>query len=112
MFDLLVIALLCLLYAKGTRAIVAYRDRERRWRDADAQQRERTVRDECAWRVIGRVVGAAGLGIGGFTFASPALAAMWAVVGWRLLRPIKNEMREACSYRSTGSRDEPPPYSW
>lgn len=28
MFDLLVIALLCLIYAKGTRAIVAYRDRE------------------------------------------------------------------------------------
>jgi hypothetical protein len=106
MFDVLVIALLCLVYAKGKRAVVAYRDREQRWREADAHGRERIVREQCAFRVIGRVIGAAGLGIGAFIVASPALATMWAIVGLRLLMPIKQEMRDACSYRSTGAPDE------
>lgn len=52
MFDLLVIAVLCLVYAKGTRALF---DREQKWRDADAQKRERIVREECVLRVLGRV---------------------------------------------------------
>jgi hypothetical protein len=108
MFELLVIAVLCLVYAKGTRALF---DRERKWRDADARQRERIVREECALRVLGRVIGATGLGIGAFIVASPALATMWAIIGWRLLVPIKQETRDACSYRSTGASDELP-YQW
>jgi hypothetical protein len=111
MFDLFVIALLCLIYAKGTRTLLAYQDREQRWRGADANKRERIVREECAWRVLGRLVGAAGLAIGAFTVASAGLAVMWALVAWRLLKPIKSEMTEACGYRSTGSDDEAP-YSW
>jgi hypothetical protein len=85
--------------------------RKQQWRNADAPTRERIVRDECAWRVIGRVVGAGGLAIGAFIVASPGLAAMWAVVAWRLIKPIKEELRDASSYRSTGAGDEPP-YSW
>lgn len=111
MFELFVIALLCLFYAKGARAIVAYRDRNQKWREADAQQRARLVREECAWRIIGRLVGAGGLVIGALAVASPGLAVMWALVAWRVVKPIKAEMREACSYRSTGASDEPP-YSW
>jgi len=111
MFDLLVIALLCLFYAKGKRAIIAYENREQRWRDADAPKRERIVRQECAWRVFGRLVGAAGLAIGVFTVASAGQAVLWALITVRVVRPIRSEMREACGYRSTGSDDEPP-YSW
>jgi hypothetical protein len=109
--DLLVIVLLCVIYAKATRAVAAYQDRGQRWREADADQRERIVHEECAWRVIGRFVAAGGLAIGAFTVASAGLAVMWALVAWRIVKNIKTEMREACSYRSTGSRDEPP-YSW
>jgi hypothetical protein len=108
MFDLLVIALLCLLYAKGKRAIVTHGQREQRWRDADADQRERIVKEECVWRVIGRAVGAAGLGIAAFALASPGLTVMWALTAWRVVKPIKLEMRDACAYRSIGTRDEPP----
>ena len=110
MFALLVIAL-CLVYAKGMRALLAYRDRKLRWREADANKRERIVREECAWRVVGRVLGAGGLAIGACTVSSAGLAAMWALVAWRVIRPIKTEIRDACSYHSTGSDDEAP-YSW
>lgn len=111
MVDLLVIAFFCLLYAECKRAIAASRDREQRWLHADAGQREHIVRQECAWRVIGRLAAAGGLAIGIVTFASAGLAVMWALVAWRLVKPIKAEMREACSYRSTGSDGEAP-YSW
>ncbi len=111
MFDLFVLALLCLACAKGRRALLAYRHRKQEWRRADAEQRQKTVREECAWRVIGRLVGAGGLAIAAFTVASPGLAVMWALVALRVIKPIKAEMREACSYRSTGASDEPP-YSW
>jgi hypothetical protein len=111
MFELLAIAVSCLVYVKGTRALVAYRDREQRWREADANKRKRIVREECALRVIGRVLGAGGLAIGACTVGSAGLAAMWALVAWRVVKPIKAEMREACSYRSTGSIDEAP-YPW
>jgi hypothetical protein len=111
MIDLLVMALLCLIYRKGARAIAAYHNRAQIWRDADAKQRERAVRDECAWRVIGRVLVAGGLAIGACTVGSTGLAAMWALVAWRVVKPIKADMREACSYRSTGESDEAP-YSW
>ena len=66
------------------------------------------MRDECAWRVIGRLVGVGGLAVGAFTVASPALAAMWALVALRLLKPVKEELRQASSYRSTGTSDERP----
>jgi len=111
MFDLFVIAFFCFVYAKGKRAIVAYQDREQKWEDADAEQRERMVREECAWRIVGRLASAGGLAIGAFTVASPGLAVIWALVAWRVIRPIKAEMRDACGYRSTGSDDEAP-YSW
>lgn len=107
MFDLLVIALLCLLVVKGKRAIVAYEHRAQRWRDADAGERERIVREECAWRVIGRSVGATGIGIAAFCVASPGLALMCALVAWRVVKPIRAELRDACSYHSTGAGDEP-----
>ena len=111
MFDLLFIVLLCLAYAKGKRAIVGYQDREQRWRNADAEQRERFVREEYAWRVLGRLAGAGCLAIGASIVASPGLAVMWGIVGWRLVRPIRQDLREACLYRSTGRSDEPP-HSW
>jgi len=107
MFDLLVIAVVCLAYAKVKRTIVA----KQRWTEANAHERERIVKDECAWRVIGRVMAAAGLGIGAFTIASPGLAVMWTLVAWRVVKPIKAEMREAGKFRSSGASDEPP-YLW
>lgn len=110
MLDLLFIALLCFAFVKAKRAMVPYENRERSWRDADAQRRERIVRDECAWYVLGRITCAGGLVIGAFVIASPGLALMWTLVAWRALRPIRSEMRDACAYRSTGSRDEP--YPW
>jgi hypothetical protein len=85
--------------------------RKERWRNADPLMRERIVRLECAWRAIGRVAGAGALIVGAFNIGSPALAAMWAVAAWRVVKPIKQEMRDACSYRATGTKDEPP-YSW
>jgi hypothetical protein len=111
MFDLFVIALLCLIYAKGAKTIIAYKDRGQKWHSADAQKRERIVRNEFVWRIIGRVVGAAGLGLGAFAVASPALAVAWGLTALRLLKPIREEMRAAAAYRSTGSDDEAP-YGW
>jgi hypothetical protein len=111
MFDLLFIALLCFAYAKGKRAIVAYQNRDQRWRDADAEQRERIVRYECAWSVLGRIVCASGLAIGASIMASPGLAVMWTLVALRVIVPITRDMRNACAYRSTGRSDEEP-YSW
>jgi len=107
MFDLLVFAVLYLAYARIKKTILA----KQKWTEADAHERERIVKDECAWRVIGRVMTAAGLGIGAFIVASPALATMWATVGLRLLGPIKQEMRDACSFRSTGAENEQR-YKW
>lgn len=107
MLDLMVIGALCLLYAKAKRTIVA----NQRWRDLNAIERQRTVRNECAFRVIGRLIGACGLVIGAFTVVSPGLGVMWVLVALRAIKPIRAEMRKACSYRSTGGSDEPP-YSW
>jgi len=110
MIELLAIAILWFA-AKGLRALHDCKDREQRWRSADANQRASIVREECAWRVLGRLAGAAGLAIGAFTVASGGLAVMWALMALRVVRPIRAEMREACGYRSTGSDDEAP-YSW
>jgi len=107
MLDLLIIGAMGLLYAKAKCTVAA----KQRWRASDAGQRQRTVRNECAFRVIGRLIGGCGLLIGAFTIVSPGLGVMWALVALRIVKPIKAEMREACSYRSTGAYDEPP-YSW
>ena len=106
MFDLLFIVLLCLAYAKGKSAIVAHQDRGRRWRGANANKRERIVREECGWRILGRVAACGGLAIGAFAAASPAFAVICGLSAWRLLKPIRAEMRDACAFRSTGSDDE------
>jgi hypothetical protein len=111
MFELLIIAVLSLAFAKGKKAVVAYQDREQRWHEANGEQRERIVREECGWRILGRVAASGGLAVGAFVVASPALAVMWGLAAWRLLKPIKEEMRDAASYHSTGRSDEPP-YSW
>lgn len=107
MIDLLVIGVLCLLCVKAKHTVVA----RQRWREADAVQRQRTVRSECAFRVVGRLVSASSLVIGALTIVSPGLGMIWVLVALRVIKPIRAEMREACSYRSTGMRDEAP-YSW
>src|SRR5215469_7881557 len=111
MIDLLAMALLWFILSKGLRALHDYEHRKQRWRDADAHERERIVRHECAWRVIGRAVMCGGLAVGAFVLASPALAVMWGLVALRSVMPIKDELRQASSYRSTGATDEAP-YSW
>ena len=81
--------------------------RDHHWRNADAVERERMVRKACGWRVIGRVVGADALVAGAFVAASLALGFACCMAAWRMLRPIKHEMRDACAYRSSGAPDEP-----
>jgi hypothetical protein len=81
--------------------------RDHHWRNADAVEREKMVRKACGWRVIGRVVGAGALVGGAFVAASPALGFAFCLAAWRTLTPIKQEMRDACAYRSTGAQDEP-----
>jgi hypothetical protein len=81
--------------------------RDHHWKNADAVERENMVRKACGWRVIGRVVGAGALVGGAFVATSSALGFACCLVAWRILKPIKQEMRDACAYRSTGARDEP-----
>lgn len=107
MLDLLVAVALCLFFAKLKHTVVA----KQKWRESDAAQRQQTVRNECALRVIGRLVGACGLVIGAFTVVPPGLGIMWALMALRVIKPIRTEMRQACSYRSNGKSDEEP-YSW
>jgi|GEM_PF-6799402 hypothetical protein len=107
MLDVLVIGVLSLFFAKFKHTVVA----KQRWRESDAVQRQRTVRDECAFRVVGRLVTACSLVICAFTVVSPGLGVMWVLVALRIVKPIGAEMRDACNYRSTGSDDEAP-YSW
>lgn len=76
------------------------------WRRANAFERERMVRKACCWRVLGRVVGAGVLVTGATVLASPTVAIMWSVAAWRMVKPIREEMREACAFRSTGAEDE------
>src|SRR5262249_55072784 len=80
---------------------------EHKWRHADASERERIVRKACAWRVIARVAGSGALCTGAFVVTSPGLVFACCVAAWRVLRPIKQEMRDACAYKSTGADDEP-----
>jgi len=80
---------------------------EQNWRHADALERERMVRKATGWRVIGRVASASALAAGAVTFTPLPLVPMCLLAGYRLLKPIRQEMRDACAYRSTGARDEP-----
>ena len=47
--------------------------RDHHWRNADAVERERMVRNSCGWRVIGRVVGAGALVSGAFVATSSTI---------------------------------------
>lgn len=76
------------------------------WRNADAVERERMVRKACGWRVIGRMVGAGALVAGASIAASSTIGFACCLAAWRVLKPIKQEMRDACAYRSTGAEDE------
>jgi hypothetical protein len=80
---------------------------EHKWRHASALERERMVRRACGWRVIGRIAGAGALITGAVVVTSPGLVFGSCLAAWRMLGPIKQEMRDACAYRSTGAKDEP-----
>jgi hypothetical protein len=80
---------------------------EHNWRHADAFERERMLRKAVGWRVIGRVASAGALAAGAVTFAPLPLVPICLIAGYRLLKPIRQEMRDACAYRSTGREDEP-----
>jgi hypothetical protein len=81
--------------------------RDHHWRNADAVEREKMVRKSCGWRVISRVVGAGALVAGASIAASSTIGFACCLAAWRLVKPIKQEMRDACAYRSTGEEDEP-----
>ncbi len=81
--------------------------RDDHWRNADAVERENMVRKACGWRVIGRVAGAGALVAGASIAASSTIGFACCLAAWRMLKPIKQEMRDACAYRSTGAPDEP-----
>ncbi len=111
MIEVLAMAVLWFIVAKVFPALHDYENRDHRWRDADAHQRESIVKHECAWRVIRRAAMCGGLALGAFALASPALAVIWGLGAWRMVKPTKDELRQAASFRSTGEPDEPP-YSW
>jgi ABC-type dipeptide/oligopeptide/nickel transport system permease subunit len=81
--------------------------RDHHWRNADAVGRERMVRTAYGWRVIGRVVGAGALVGGAFVATSSTIGFACCLAAWRMLKPIKQEMHDACAYKSTGQEDEP-----
>jgi hypothetical protein len=81
--------------------------REHNWQQADAFERERMVRVEEGWRIIGRVLGVGCCAVGAvLAFPTPAVV-IFGMGAYRLLKPIRQEMRAACAYRSTSARDEP-----
>jgi len=81
--------------------------RDYHWRNADAVERERIVRKACGWRVIGRMIGAGALVGSAFVATSSTIGFACCLAAWRILKPIKQEMHDACAYRSTGADDEP-----
>jgi hypothetical protein len=123
MLPMLALIALCFVLSSQAARVVAFESPVRKllhdisearkwaWRNADAPTRERIVRQECACRVIGRVAVAGTLLTAAFATASPVLAIACTVAAWRAVKPTKREMRDACSYRSTGARDEPT-WSW
>lgn len=81
--------------------------RQHNWTQAGAIERERIVRRSCGWRVIGRLIGAGALVAAASMASSSVLAVMLGVAAWRAVRPIREELRDACTYKSTGAQDEP-----
>jgi len=80
---------------------------EHKWRHANAFERERMVRKACGWHVLGRVAGASVMVTGAVVAGSPALGFACCMAAWRMLKTIKQDMRHACAYKSTGAEDEP-----
>lgn len=105
---LLVIKAAQVLFERPLKEVVSgvNKVRDHHWRNADTVEREKMVRKACGWRVIGGVVGAGALVAGASIAASPALGFAFCLAAWRTLKPIKEEMRDACAYRSTGAEDE------
>lgn len=66
------------------------------------------VRVEEGWRIIGRVLGAGCCVVGAVLMSPTPAVVIFGVGAYRLLKPIRQEMRNACAYRSTGAQDEPP----
>ena len=90
---------------------IAQGTQEQKWRQVEPLERERVVRVNAGCRMIGRVLAAGGCAVGAvLTFPTPA-AFILGIIGYRLLKPIPQEMLDASSYRSTGQQDEPP-HSW
>jgi len=81
--------------------------RDHNWRNANGAERERMARKACAWHVTGRVVGAGALVGGAFVATSSTIGFACCLAAWRTLKPIREEMCSACSFRSTGAQDEP-----
>ena len=80
---------------------------EHAWQRANALERERMVR-KVLWLAGSRENRWAGALVTGVTVtASPTLPIMWCAAAWRVVKPIKEEMRDACAYRSTGAIKEP-----
>ena len=75
------------------------------WRNADAVERERIVRKACGWRVIGRVIGAGALVGGAFVATSSTIGFACCLAAWRVLKPIEQELRDDCTYRSVGAEE-------
>jgi hypothetical protein len=85
--------------------------RQNKWSHADAFERERMVRAEGGCRIIERGLGA-GCCVFGAVLTVPTLPLiMFAVGAYRVLKPMRQEIGDACSYRSTGADDEPP-FCW
>ena len=106
---LLVIRAAQLLFGPAVKEVhsVVQEVQEHNWRHADAFERERIVRKAVGWRVIGRVASAGALAVGAVMLAPLPLVPICLLAGYRLLQPIRQDLREACAYRSTGAEDEP-----
>ena len=76
---------------------------EHNWRHADALERERMVHKAVGWRVIGRVAGAGALAAGAVMLAPLPLVPMWLMAGYRLLKPIRKDLRDACCTKSSAN---------
>jgi len=103
---LLVVRAALLIVGAAAKDVLGPAD-EHAWQRANALERERMVRKACGWRVLGRIVGAGVLVTGATVVASPTLAIMWCVAAWRVVKPIREAMRYACVFKSTGTEDEP-----
>jgi hypothetical protein len=107
---LLVVKAVRLLFGPAVKELrsAVQESQQYKWKHADAAARERMVRVKGSWRIIARVVGAGCCAAGVvLTFPTPVVV-IFGLGAYRLLKPIRQEMRDACAYRSTGAKDEPP----